>query len=79
MPPGEWPPEEGTIYPARLSSQRTFVRSMRAIAGAHPPSDAELDAMWQLASQGGGLQAMPGLLGYLDERRRHRRGAWSAR
>jgi pimeloyl-ACP methyl ester carboxylesterase len=57
---------------ARLSSQRTFVRSMRAIAGAHPPSDAELDAMWQLASQGGGLQAMPGLLGYLDERRRHR-------
>ena len=57
---------------ARLSSQRTFVRSMRAIAGAHPPSDAELDVMWQLASHGGGLQAMPGLLGYLDERRRHR-------
>ena len=57
---------------ARLSSHRTFVRSMRAIAGARPPSDAELDVLWQLASRAGGLRAMPGLLGYLDERRRHR-------
>ncbi|MBL8621133.1 MAG: alpha/beta hydrolase [Myxococcales bacterium] len=57
---------------ARLSSHRTFVRSMRAIAGDRPPSDAELDVLWQLASRAGGLRAMPGLLGYLDERRRHR-------
>lgn len=57
---------------ARLSSHRTFVRSMRAIAGDRPPSDAELDVLWQLASRDGGLRAMPGLLGYLDERRRHR-------
>jgi pimeloyl-ACP methyl ester carboxylesterase len=57
---------------ARLSSHRTFVRSMRAIAGDHPPSDAELDVLWQLASRDGGVRAMPGLLGYLAERRRHR-------
>ncbi len=57
---------------ARLSSHRTFVRSMRAIAGDRPPSDAELDVLWQLASHAGGVRAMPGLLGYLEERRRHR-------
>lgn len=57
---------------ARLSTRRTFVRSMRAIAGAQPPVMAELDTLWELASRDGGVRAMPGLLGYLAERRQHR-------
>ncbi|MBK9031994.1 MAG: alpha/beta hydrolase [Myxococcales bacterium] len=57
---------------APLSSRRTFDRSMRAIAGAAPPTEAELDAMWTLAARAGGKAAMPRLLGYIAERRRHR-------
>lgn len=57
---------------ARLSRRGQFVRSMRAIAGATPPTAAELDTLWQLASRADGARAMPALLGYIAERRRHR-------
>jgi pimeloyl-ACP methyl ester carboxylesterase len=57
---------------ARLASRRTFVRNLTAIAGARPPSTAELDAMWALASRADGRAIMPALLAYIAERRRHR-------
>lgn len=57
---------------ARLSSYRTFERSMRRIWGATPPSEDELRAMWSLIAQGDGMRVMPALIGYIAERRAHR-------
>ncbi|MBS1121284.1 MAG: alpha/beta hydrolase [Deltaproteobacteria bacterium] len=57
---------------ARVSSYRTFASTMRRIWGAHPPSDAELRAMWQLVTENGGLGVMAKLIGYMAERKRHR-------
>lgn len=57
---------------ARLSSYKTFVRSMRRIWGASPLSDEEARAMWQLVKHDDGLDVMPSLISYIEERRRYR-------
>jgi pimeloyl-ACP methyl ester carboxylesterase len=58
---------------ARLSSERTFARSMRAIFGPRTqPSDALLHDFWELASQDDGMRALARLIRYMEERRTHR-------
>lgn len=57
---------------ARLASRRTFEHNLRSIAGARPPDDEELAAMWTLASRADGRAVLPALLGYIAERRRYR-------
>lgn len=57
---------------ARLSSYRSFARTMRDIGGERPPSDDELRAMWELLEHDGGRAVLPRLIGYMAERRRHR-------
>jgi pimeloyl-ACP methyl ester carboxylesterase len=57
---------------AGLSSRRKLAANLRAIAGDHKPSEAELDAAWQLMSRDGGRGALPGLIRYIRERREHR-------
>lgn len=58
---------------ARLSSRRTFERSMRAVFGPRtPPSDDELDGFWALASKNDGMVALAGLIAYMRERRAQR-------
>ncbi|HVV84179.1 MAG TPA: alpha/beta hydrolase, partial [Kofleriaceae bacterium] len=57
---------------ARLSGRRRLASSMRAIWGAHPLPDAELDAMWTLISRERGTLVLPLLLDYLAQRRTHR-------
>ena len=46
---------------APLASRRTFDANLRAIAGAAPPSAAELDAMWTLATRTRSKTLMPRL------------------
>jgi pimeloyl-ACP methyl ester carboxylesterase len=58
---------------ARLGGRRAFARSMRRIWGSSPVSDDELRAMWQLVAANDGPAVMPKLIGYLDERRAHRK------
>jgi pimeloyl-ACP methyl ester carboxylesterase len=57
---------------ARLSSYRSFARTMRDIGGERPPSDDELRAMWELLELHDGRAVLPRLIGYMAERRRHR-------
>lgn len=57
---------------ARLSSERRFDASMRRIC-ARPLADDWLREAWQLIGRADGRQRMPALLGYLRERRVHRR------
>jgi len=58
---------------ARFASKRQFARSFAAVfAPATQPSAEEMDAFWQLQRHNDGHLATPRLLGYLDERRRHR-------
>lgn len=57
---------------ARLSSYRTFARTMRRIWGTTPPEEQELLAMWHLVREGDGPRVMPKLIGYIAERVRHR-------
>ncbi len=57
---------------ARLSSYRTFAPTMRKIWGAHPPSEPELRAMWQLVIENDGRAVLAKLIGYIAERKRHR-------
>lgn len=57
---------------ARLTTYRTFSASLRRIWGRHPPSEAELAALWQLVTCDEGLRVMPALIGYMAERRRFR-------
>ena len=57
---------------ARLSSFRTFARTMRRIWGSLPPSEDELRAMWQLVTESSGMAVMPRLIGYIEQRRRNR-------
>jgi pimeloyl-ACP methyl ester carboxylesterase len=58
---------------ARLGGHRAFARSMRRIWGSVPVSDDELRAMWQLVAANDGPAVMPKLIGYMAERRAHRR------
>jgi pimeloyl-ACP methyl ester carboxylesterase len=57
---------------ARLSSYRTFAKTMRRIWGKQPPSEAETRGMWQLVTTNNGMAVMPKLIGYMAERRLHR-------
>lgn len=57
---------------ARLSSFRTFARTMRRISGTTPPAEDELRAMWSLVERDGGTRVMPKLIGYIEERARNR-------
>ena len=57
---------------ARLSSFRTFARTMQRIWGGVPPSEHELRAMWQLVTENSGMAVMPKLIGYIEQRRRNR-------
>lgn len=58
---------------ARLMRRGTLARGMRRIFGADtPPGDEELDGFWSLINLQHGRRVIPGLLGYLAERIRHR-------
>jgi pimeloyl-ACP methyl ester carboxylesterase len=61
---------------ARLSTRRTFARSLRAVFGPQTqPTDEDLDHFWQKASQRDGMSALARLIGYMRERR-ERRERW---
>lgn len=58
---------------AQAMGRRGFDRTFRGIFGANSqPSQAELDAFWELATRDGGKAAMARLIGYMAERRAHR-------
>jgi len=56
---------------ARLSSERSFVASMRRIC-AQRPDAAELHEHWALLERAGGRRVLPKLIGYIRERARYR-------
>ena len=57
---------------AKLSSYRTFARTMRGIWGEQPIPEAELRGMWRLVTASDGLAVLPTLIGYMAERRKFR-------
>jgi pimeloyl-ACP methyl ester carboxylesterase len=57
---------------ARLTSYRAFAANMRNLWGARPLPDADLRELWSAVSRDRGTRVMPGLIGYMAERRRHR-------
>lgn len=56
---------------ARINNARTFKAQLRRVF-AKPPSDAELDAMWTLASRDDGVLRFPQIIRYVEERKRFR-------
>jgi len=57
----------------RLTNERSFGRSFRAIFGAQTqPSNAELHDFWTLMSAGGGRKIAHKIIRYMEERRRFR-------
>jgi pimeloyl-ACP methyl ester carboxylesterase len=56
----------------RLMSYRAFASSMHRIWGARKPDEAMLQALWQGLAEDRGVRVLAGLIGYIDERRRHR-------
>jgi len=57
----------------RAFTRRAFGRALGAIFGPHSrPTEAELDDLWEIVTAAGGLRLAPQLLGYIEERRRHR-------
>lgn len=52
---------------AAASNRFTFGVQIKQIC-ARKPSEAELDAMWELVSRDDGAARMPALIGYIDER-----------
>ncbi len=57
---------------ARLTSYRTFAANLRRLWGSRPISDEDLRHLWRAASRDRGTRVMPGLIGYMAERRQHR-------
>lgn len=57
---------------ARLTSFRAFAANMRRLWGSRALPEDDLRQLWRAVSQGGGTRVMPGLIGYMAERRRHR-------
>ena len=58
---------------AALMTRDRLASVMRRICGSvAPPGEAEIDAFWRLLSRGHGLQALPRLIRYIDERREQR-------
>jgi pimeloyl-ACP methyl ester carboxylesterase len=59
---------------ARLNTSLSFKAQMRRVfSAAHPPSEEELEGMWQLVARADGLKMMPALIRYTEERSRFRR------
>lgn len=59
---------------ARLSRKPMFHSQMRGIfAPKHPPSDADLDAMWSLLAREDGQLRLPAIIRYMKDRVRFRR------
>ena len=57
----------------RAFTRRAFGRALGAIFGPHTrPTEAELDDLWEIVTEDRGLYLAPQLLGYIDQRRRHR-------
>jgi pimeloyl-ACP methyl ester carboxylesterase len=57
---------------ARVGTKRFFVSQMRRIF-ARPPTEGELEAMWDLLSREDGSARLPQLIRYIEERSRFRR------
>jgi pimeloyl-ACP methyl ester carboxylesterase len=57
---------------ARLTSFRAFAANMRRLWGSRPLPTAELRELWAAVSRERGTRVMPGLIGYMAERRQHR-------
>jgi pimeloyl-ACP methyl ester carboxylesterase len=58
---------------AKLTTEDTFGTGLSAVFGPRrQPSAAELHDFWRLASEQDGTRVVPELLGYMEERRRHR-------
>lgn len=56
---------------ARLTTRDKFIANMRRIC-AQPLAAEDLDGMWQLLIGNEGIEVLPKLIGYMEERRRHR-------
>ena len=54
---------------ARLGTKRTFLLQLRRVF-AVPPSDATLDAMYELVAESDGPSNFPAIIRYVDDRRR---------
>ena len=59
---------------ARLTTRAKFAANMQRIC-KKPLDELEIDAMWTLVANNGGLQVLPKLIGYMAERRQ-RRARW---
>jgi pimeloyl-ACP methyl ester carboxylesterase len=57
---------------ARLTSYRAFAANMRNLWGTRPIADADLRQLWAAVSRQRGTRVMPGLIGYMAERRANR-------
>jgi len=58
---------------AKLSTERTFRRNMRNIfSRQHPPDEEFIHESWQLLIENGGIQMLPRLIRYMNERWEHR-------
>lgn len=56
---------------ARLTTRAKFAANMQRIC-KKPLDELEINAMWTLVTNNGGLQVLPKLIGYMAERRVHR-------
>ena len=61
----------GPVF-AKLNTKTTFKAQLRRVF-ARPPSDAELEAMWDLVDREDGVARFPQIIGYIEERSRFRR------
>ena len=61
----------GPIF-AKLNTKATFKAQLRRVF-ARPPSDIELEGMWDLVAREDGPARLPQLIGYIEERSRFRR------
>ncbi|MEQ9592908.1 MAG: alpha/beta hydrolase [Cyclobacteriaceae bacterium] len=60
-------------FVAKLTSEKTFGRTMKKIFGKeHPPTEEFISASWQLLIEEGGAGMMPRLIRYMNERWEHR-------
>jgi pimeloyl-ACP methyl ester carboxylesterase len=57
---------------AKLNNKGTFKAQLRRVF-ARPPTDAELEAMWNLLAREDGAARLPQLISYVGERSRFRR------
>jgi pimeloyl-ACP methyl ester carboxylesterase len=58
---------------AKLTTESTFGSGLAGVFGPNTqPTAAELHDFWRLASEQDGTRVVPELLGYMEERRRHR-------